>query len=121
MCGWRRRSETGQRTWAWDAANPMIFLDVLQIINAVVFAAAFVAWIMVGREIPRFRGYVFAPIFYCLLMVGFYVADYLFNPSLHGQATLFTIVSAYLRLVSALLLAGVAIITIIDNRKNGRN
>lgn len=98
----------------------MITLDVLQIINAAVFMIAFVAWILVWRDIPRFRGYVIAPLFYCLLMVGFYIADYLFNPVMQEQASLFTIISAYLRLVSALLLSGIAIITTIDNRKTGR-
>ena len=92
-------------------------LQVLQTINAVVFALSALAWIAAAREIPRFRGYAVAPIFYSLATIAYYALDYFFNPQTVENTSLFTVFSAWLRLVGGILLLGVAIITVIENRK----
>lgn len=95
---------------------PLDALQILQTVNMVIFTAALVAWLIVARELPRYRGLIVAPVFYCLCVIVYYVLDYYFNPH-SAVVTVFTVGSAYLRTISGLLLLGIAAITISDKRQ----
>lgn len=95
-------------------------LQSLQNVNGVVFLLALFAWVQAARKIPKYRGLVVAPIFYCFATVVFYVMDYFFNSQAIGNTTAYTIASAYLRLVGGLLLLGIAIIVIAEYRERGK-
>lgn len=94
----------------------MLDLQALQNVNGIAFLLAFFAWIQVAREIPKYRGLVIAPLFYCFATVVFYVMNFFFNPQTIENITAFTVASAYLRLVGGLLLLGIASIIIVDYR-----
>lgn len=97
---------------------PADTLQTVQTITALIFVGSFMAWIGVGREIPRYRGFIMAPLFYSLAVVAYYAMDYFFNPQVTvHSATIFTIASAWLRLVGGVLLLGVAVIIIADHRQ----
>jgi len=96
-------------------------LQVVQDINGIVFLLSCFAWIQAAREIPKYRGLVVAPIFYSMAMVAFYVMDFFFNPHGAENTTTYTVISAYLRLAGGLLLLGIAIIVIADNREKRKN
>ena len=92
------------------------FLQALQTVNVVIFAAALVAWLVAARELPRYRGLIAAPVFYCLCVIVYYVLEYYFNPH-SAVVTVFTVGSAYLRTVGGLLLLGIAAITLLEKRQ----
>lgn len=95
---------------------PRFELQTLQDVTAAVFVLAIFFWLVWARKNPHIAGLAWAPVFYCALVVAFYVADFLFNPEPPGGASLYTWVSAMIRLVSGALLLGAPVIMLYDKQ-----
>lgn len=95
----------------------MFRLQYIQDVNMLVYFLALLAWCIVAWRVPRYRGYSLAPIFYSLIVVGYYLLDFIFNPEIPGSVTIFTFTSALIRLVGGFLLLGIATIVLIDQEQ----
>ena len=94
----------------------MYGLQTLQTINAIIYSIALIAWMFAAYRRPKLRGFIFAPVFYCLLVVVFYLSVFLFSTTPDIDATIFTVASSFIRACGGLLLAGIAVIIQTDHR-----